>query len=297
MKQDELYKNRSISACLKTAYVLWSTNFTIICKRVWKPLLALSLSSVVAVEAALTVYKSAMMGQWSVGGGIALLLGLVLLLASSMWYLAAVMTLATPLGLRKCLRRSAAALGFLTGSFIVLSLLLMAVSVGFFLLASKKMSPITEATWNTGIQAVIFLVYLVLMLPFAYSLMNYFNQPDTRFVAGFLKPWSRGMRHWGRLFSVMFFSGLILFIVEAVVEMPLYLLLKAAMMSADGVAGGDASGLPGSFPVLLAVTALIVYALIYLVTVWNIFTLHYAYGSMVATDREKKALKSEQENQ
>ena len=135
MKQDELYKNRSISACLKTAYVLWSTNFTTICKRVWKPLLALSLSSVVAVEAALTVYKSAMMGQWSVGGGIALLLGLVLLLASSMWYLAAVMTLATPLGLRKCLRRSAAALGFLTGSFIVLSLLLMAVSVGFFLLA------------------------------------------------------------------------------------------------------------------------------------------------------------------
>ncbi len=291
MNKDKLYKNRSISACLKAAYDLWSTNIPTLLRRLWKPLLALSLCFAATTLAVYWDYKAFVTGQsWQVPAAGALVC-LLLTLAAWAWYQGGIMALATPYSLKHCLKRSAASVAFMTGYAILTLLLVAAVSVAFFLLSYKKLTPEVEAGWNVTLEALVLALSLVLALPFTFSTMNYFNRQYSHFGNGFLKAWVKGLRHWGRLFSVVFFSGLIFLILAFVIGMPLCVIAQAGFLSANGMAGGDAPGLPGSFPLLLFLTAFVVSAILAVAFVWNVFTLHYAFGSIVTIDREKRALK------
>jgi len=138
--------------------------------------------------------------------------------------------------------------------------------------------------------SVLFLVGCILFvfaIPLAYSETHYLIEADSSFAGIFGRPYRHGFRNWGFLAVVYILTAIIQSILSIVLFLPYVVLLMAMQTDARGVALGDASGLPGSFSILLfGVCVLTSFIWVYLAT-WNGLVFYYAYGRIESRSKTK----------
>ena len=204
--ETELYKSRSHSACIKAAYILFSTHLTTVFKRTWFPVLVYSM-----VLAALIILYMPNKAWTDAGlstpferlliiGGVD-----VLALASSVWIATVLASLFNGLPKRSNLLHSLLLNVFLAGIILLAAIVLREGDVlAMKALFSMKMSAETVGVASWGILILLATIIGTALLPLAFSLMKYWIEPDMKLSVVFGKAYRRGLRHWGFLFITLF---------------------------------------------------------------------------------------------
>ena len=287
--ETELYKSRSHSACIKAAYILFSTHLTTVFKRTWLPVLVYS----IVLAALIILYMpnkawtdaglSTPFERLLIMGGVD-----VLALASSVWIATVLASLFNGLPKRSNLLHSLLLNVFLAGIILLAAIVLREGDVlAMKALFSMKMSAETAGVASWGILILLATIIGAALLPLAFSLMKYWIEPDMKLSVVFGKAYRRGLRHWGFLFITLFVMALIFGLILFVLSIPFGIIAMAQVCNQIGILQGDLSGIPSGFSVLLYGTALITFFLSIYLVIWSIFVLYYAYGSIEATERER----------
>ena len=123
---------------------------------------------------------------------------------------------------------------------------------------------------------------LLLLVPFHYVTIKYFFCREAKLRKHLLPFYVTGLRHWGFLFGISFFTTFIAVVVGALLFLPVSILFLAQLQSAVGQSMGDASGLPTYFPLLQFASVALCTLLFLLMSVWAIFVSYYAFGAIEA---------------
>lgn len=283
--ETDLYRIRSLAHCTKAAYDLFASNLRQIVRRTWLPFAVLA--AVVAVGQAVLVtlpVLETMIGGHAPGAwGLALgCLGTGLaLLAASTWADAAVAGLLNGAPLGRNLPRMARLVGLMVLVWLVVMVATSAVSM-LPLALGKPEEAASGALLSTGVALLLFVVAGAALLPMAYSATKYYMEPAQRIGSVLGKPYRRGWRHWGLLFSAALLTAIIAGLVGMVVTMPVHIVQLAHWANAQGLVLGDADGMPPYSP-LLAFAASMVCTFVYAyVMVWVQMVFYYIYGSIEA---------------
>ena len=235
-----LFKNRSITACMKASYDLISDNFTSLLKKTWWAVL------IYAFFTALTLYfriPNKALHDWGVNSPMASFILQTLiysaLFLSSFLPGAALWTWINKKGFAKNLLH-----------FSVLSLLCQVFS----------------------------LLLIIGALPFAHVIPAYMLKEKGEKLSPW-QAYKQGLRHIGSLFSMGFLSCIMLLTLSFILIIPTLILAWAQVSSQLGALNGDPTGVPGYFSILLMVTLVAtLFVLIYLCA-WMYISYAYLYGA------------------
>lgn len=283
--ETELYKIRSLAHCAKVAYELYASNFGRIVRRTWLPALVLS---VVLALGHLLSHQFPLLPDAATGGEmpgwqpLAVLFGTaVAALPAAVWTNAAVASLLNGMAFRANLGRMARLAGVLTAIAVVA----LAVVGGVGVLPLARSAPEDAghaALLSGGVALLAAVVVAVCMLPIGYSATKYSMEPSLPVSTVVGKAYRRGWRHWGLLCSATLLTGIVTMVLGVVVLMPVAVTQLAFLSDQMGVAMGDASGLPATFPLLVFMAVLASAMLMVYVMVWVLLVFYYLYGTIEA---------------
>jgi len=291
MEQD-LYKNRSFSACIRSAYTLLTENFTIILSRIWLPtfLYALfaALSFVLAINNLQGIYTT---GNYnSMGNNTIETLVSIVSMFFSLWIYTRIFTFLNgqkfSLNLNKIVKLFVAY--FLFAATLVF---LFAIGIGIYVAISLQTQVSQPQTIvNIVLFTIAFMVVFGLVcLPISYFIMKYMNEDNLHIHKHFFPVMRVGYRYYGLIFSTLFFSQLIFSILMLIIFSPLIILGIVLFVSSTGLTQGDASGLPSYFPYLIYLFSVVACCLSFIGYTWMIIVMQYLYGSIET--RENARLK------
>lgn len=295
-----LFKNRSITSCMKAAYDYTGSHFTSLIKKTWWATL------IYAILMAITVYfrmPNKGLHDWGVENPITSYLLQTIIYAMT-WFAfclssAAIWTWLTKTSFWKNLLKftivyiifeiiGGFAIGFGYGG----------TSAIYQAMATKAMAANSTLTLTyavTGIVAIILLVIVALLaLPFAHIIPHVMlKQKEEK-----LKPWStykEGVKHLGSIFLMGFLGTIIICIISCIVLIPTFIMSWAQMSSQMGALGGDPLGVPAYFtPLLLIVLSITIFVLTYVAS-WLGISYAYLYGSNTNLEKKKKELQNTNE--
>lgn len=295
--ETDINKIRSVRSCIRGAYDLFGTNLRTIVRKTWLPALVFSLVT------ALTVLISPSLADEPVTsraealhflGSVALFIGLlVLAIAAFAWIDTAVVSLLNGRSFKFNLPRVARQAVFTIVVVLVLSLITMAASfIPFHLAAGTKQGITPQVLQASGAVTLgLSLLYAIVLIPTAYSTMKYFIEPQQRVMSIIGKPYLRGWRHWGYLFTITLLLAIIGGVLYIIVQMPTLITTVARQQDEAGLLMGDPTGLPAYFPVLAFIAAMLCSFVWSYVLVWAEMAYYYAYGSIEARIKEKSLAK------
>ena len=286
----ELYKSRSYSGCIKSAYILFSTNLTTIFKRTWLSILVysiplaimidLSLSSRALNEADLPIPTTTLvlmsgMCIWSLAGCI--------------WFIAVVNRILNTRTLKANLIRATVLILILlhVAGFVKIILQLVNTLVVSTFLSAKVSSGAATLT-STVIEILLDSAFFVALLPCTFSIIKYLIDPQSKISDIFGKTYRHGWRHWGFLFITLFTTGIIFCLIATVLFAPFGIIVEAQISDLLGTLNGDPSGIPSNFYILLYGTTLLTSFIFAYLVIWSSFVFYYAYGSIETTERERE---------
>lgn len=286
----ELYKSRSYSGCIKSAYILFSTNLTTIFKRTWLSILVysiplaimidLSLSSKALNEADLPIPTTTLvlmsgMCIWSLAGCI--------------WFIAIVNRILNTRTLKANLIRATVLILILlhVAGFVKIILQLVNTLVVSTFLSAKVSSGAATLT-STVIEILLDSAFFVALLPCTFSIIKYLIEPQSKISDIFGKAYRHGWRHWGFLFITLFITGIIFCLIATVLFAPFGIIVEAQISDLLGTLNGDPSGIPSNFYILLYGTTLLTSFIFAYLVIWSSFVFYYAYGSIETTERERE---------
>lgn len=287
---NELIKSRNVAKCVSAALALFNGNIKRIVSALWLPILV----GAIVMAANMTISFSADRLGKNVSVipyvvTVAILMGFVVYV----WLSAALFNLLNAQGLkRNIIKVSKVVLTYLA-LVVVLSIILGVAIVAYYFL-SGSIDIKQPGAFNMlmlkmmGIIMLFSIILGLLFLPFVYSYFAYMMEEGS-FRKTFFPAYKVGLRHWGFLFVVFLVLGLIMFVLSAVLAMPLIILTSSQAISLRGMMWGDPSGLPSYFPWLFFVTIVIVYCILYMLLVWENFVIYYAYGSIKRNELDRKA--------
>jgi len=296
--EKDLYINRSFSACIKAAYVLFSSNMKTILKKTWLPALVCAIFFTATFLFSIpdkTIHDLGM-SHYTIT---MILMAVIYLLSfiGNTWLVATVASLLNGRALKGNLFRSI----MLTGVEIILMLLYSSIInfgnsfVTSFLISSKLATAPHALLFGHITTLVILLLIFVFSLPFAFSTTRYIINHDTGLPDVFRHGYKMGLRHWGYQFTTYFLAMLLLIIVMFVILIPLLVISMSQTFNQLGILNGDANGVPGYFFWLLSATTLITMYVLTYVEVWIFFLSYYIYGSIETKERNKKDKSKKQE--
>ncbi len=164
-----------------------------------------------------------------------------------------------------------------------------AVTIAIYIAVAKLIGTVAWAIIAVGI--VLFILSLVITLPFAYIIPRYMLLEKGEK----LSPWKSykcGLRHSGSFFKLGFLGYLLLLCICFLLSLPMNILIGVQFFSQMGALDGDPIGVPGYFPALfITVETIILFLIIYL-SYWLLLSFTYLYGSIENDEKEKKELKS-----
>lgn len=267
--EQELYKSRSLSACLKSALDTVCNNAkTIICNT-WLPALIYALAA-----AALPITD----GNEVKDMVLKLIICLATVTANALLF-GKVATMLNGKKLKHNVKR------IIWVSLLMLGITVLAVmilSAIFVLTNNWALSAGSTNTMSYALIAcgVIIIIMGVTLLPTAYSCMNYIYGNDTTFGSIFGKPYMTGMKSWGFLFMINLLLGIICTIVLIpILAVPLTLgIANAANMGSMIL--GDENGLPSYFIPLYYLASVLSSFLIAYIAIWAHIAMYYAYGNI-----------------
>ncbi|MCH4147261.1 MAG: hypothetical protein LKG25_03690 [Prevotella sp.] len=297
--EKDLYINRSYSACIKAAYVLFSSNMKTILKRTWLPALLCAIFFTAAFLFSIpdkNIHDLGMSHSNITGS----LMAFVYLLnfAASTWLVATVASLLNGKTIKGNLFRSV----MLTGIQLILMILYIFIinfgsSFVTSFLISSKLATVPHAIIGGYVTALVILLLLfVFSLPFAFSTTRYIIDHETKLSEVFSHGYKMGLRHWGYQFTTYFLATLLLIVVTFIILIPLLVISMAQTFNQLGMLDGDANGAPGYFFWLLTATSLLTMYVITYVVIWCLFLSYYIYGSIETKEKNKKVKLKKQEN-
>lgn len=278
MLEPELYKIRSVSACMGCAYHLFTDNFKKIFRRMWLPILVTSLCMSVAMLMAQNMERIQLAGSGMYSPELMMAMGeysivQLISLIPALWMGGRLFGLLNDRTTGWNVRR-------LIKGYVSVIVAMIVVELVFFLIGMAVGGALTA----TAFLSLGFLVIFVASVPLIYSWMKYFMDPDMRLGMLFGKAYKAGWRHWGFLFGLFFLVALIMVVICVILFLPAMGLETAAQANAAGMLGGDASGLPAAFSVLTYVVFACTYFILYFVEIWMTFNIYYGYGSVEARE-------------
>lgn len=297
--EKELYKNRSFSACIHAAYVLFATNLKVILRRTWLPVLLMSVALTFNVLFNLPdkhihdLGMSHPMLTTSIMGA-----AFILNLLAEIWIMAVIAGL---LNLRPLKANIVRAL-VLMGISLIITLAAIAIisfSQNFvlgFLISSKLVTPSMAGAAGVGITLLLVMLLLVFTLPFVFSTTKFLMDHEVRPSAIFKSDYRRGLRRWGMLFGALFFTTVIITILSFVLFVPFIILVTSQTINQIGMLNGDPSGVPGYFFWLLSVITLLTMFIFSYEIIWAMLVNYYVYGAIEAKEKlkeENNGLKNE----
>ena len=105
-----------------------------------------------------------------------------------------------------------------------------------------------------------------------------------------------GFKHWGYLFSTLLMSCIIMVALSLVLCIPLYICVYGVISDHIGVSGGDPSGLPTLFPLILFFVGALTGFFFLFAQLWQTYALAYAHGAILTRDNIQQQRKRENAN-
>ncbi len=197
-------------------------------------------------------------------------------------------------------------LGCITGNYAILfkrglissllvAIVLLSVLWGgdMLLLGLKKVIGTHSMLFRIGFELVkllFVLLYVILLLPFSYSMMRYIHEKEFSAGSIFTRFYVEGFKHKGFILLVVFILALICFVVLAIGFMPGIILVLEYLTHAEGQLMGDPNGLPHNFPYLLYSTLIVLLFIGQYVLGFCCYTVYFVYLSIKKrTDEKAKA--------
>ena len=289
-----LYKSRSFSSCILAAYQLMSKNLRNILKATWLPVLiyVFILASFLLINLPNEEVVALGIAHFALYIGVlaSCLLGLIV---TGIWALSRLMSILNEEPRRWNFMRAV----WLTLNSIVITLVITAVVVAVAKLAGGYLAPYMQNHFWLFLCMAFFIVLMavVLLLPLNYGFIKDLNERDMRFWHDFLPSYRIGLRRTSFIFITLFITGLIVLILATIVMLPYLTLTSAYYTSLMGHILGDASDLPGYFPVLYFITTAVVYFLLWYVTAFIIVVVFFMYGSIEKRREEQRAIRLEEQ--
>ena len=287
----ELYKNRNVSACFAAAYNLFITNLTKIARHLWMPIVAFSVAYALLLNVRLHLLLHVDELLQDLGEFFALwsgnLLLNLLLLSAVAWIVSALMSRLNSFGLKQNLRRGFVLTGFSLCVAIVCAILFAGVCGAVYLGLSSIAGMSVVSKVVIGIVVLVTLcVMIFFLLPLNFVSMKYFM--DGGRLLPSLRAWYHvGMHHVGLLFATVLVAFILFCVLSLVFGMPLYVLTHAQIASIDGLRMGDASILPDGFSWMMGGASLLYGLFMAFFILWNILLNYYVYGSIEQSERER----------
>lgn len=289
--EKDLYINRSFSACIKAAYVLFSSNMKTILKKTWLPTLVCAIFFTATIL--FSIPDKAIHDFGMSHSNIAMIvIGAIYLLSfvGNTWLIGAVASLLNGKPFKSNLFRSI----MLTGVEIILMLFyLFIINVGSsfitsFLISSKLTTAPHALIAGYIIISVLLLIVFIFSLPFLFSTTRYIIDHETPLSDIFRHGYKMGLKHWGYQFTTYFLAMLLLIIVMFIIMIPLLVISMAQTLNQLGMLNGDANGVPDYFFWLLSATTLITMYVLTYAEVWLFLLSYYIYGSIETKEKNKK---------
>jgi hypothetical protein len=286
--ESELYKMRGVGKCVQAATDLFIGNLKLIVRHTWKAALTIGLLTALLVVVSMSGGTSSILNGDAANSLWPCLL-LVPLLMAEAWLMGCVTTLLNNQPRKPNLRRAFRQMALWVG----ISIVVMAASAGISMLWIYSLhlkDGMTGLLLFFGSAGLVYLLFLLALLPMLYSSMKYLIDPTQRLGIVLGKSYREGWRYWGFLFVLALLTLLFAAIIYALLMIPMQIVFSAQIYSAVGVQMGDPSGLPSYMPVLMAfTTCLCVTAWVY-VCIWVFLIFYYAYGSIEAKLAARKNL-------
>ena len=275
LKKDELYKNRGYAKCISCGYHAIIDNFKSIFSYTWKSALAYGLVEFVALAITDGFVAPTDATGWVVWGVM-----LAAVVVSNYYMFANIVNMFSKQGKSVAFRKLLELLVW----GVVISVLLMLV---MFLTAAFSYSSQYNAEILIGVFALISLLVLILGIPFGYLTVKFLVEDEKHFFNVIKSGFRKGFSHWGLIFVSLILSVFFVALASFVVALPLYILVIAKFLSETGVTLGDASGMPGYFPYIFAITSAIVSVILVYFNSSIFSTLYFTYGSIEQRENER----------
>lgn len=293
IKQIELYKSRSYTACITEAMGIFAHNIKTIFLHTW--------AYAVAVGVASSLYASAvtdiMANAATTGNMVLLACASVLSVCTTVALYGRAATLInqqkTAWSIKRTARITLIALAF--GLIVGIGLGVVAAAIAPAEPAAKQ--PEAFSTESICVNVAVLLISL-LVLPYVYAFAKYMMEPDTKLLRMLTRSYKTGLRHWGFIFTTSFLTYLCMAVCAVILALPTVIIISARVMSISGMATvGDPSGLPPYFDAMqfgLFAIAAFIWAYI---SIFCAFVYFLIYGSIETREKEKKAFLGDMQNQ
>ncbi|MCD8282482.1 MAG: hypothetical protein LUC22_04415, partial [Prevotella sp.] len=184
--------------------------------------------------------------------------------------------------LRYCWARTAAACGVNVAITVAVVLVVWGIASSDVMLASSgRMTATAALLLFAGEMLIAAVLLLAFLSPVVYVLTKYIIEPETTMRSAW-RAYRTGLRSAGFIVAFVLLCAVVLLIAYVVIALPMMIATGALALSEAGSAAGDAPGLPGSFPVLYALTAFVMCFVWVVLRVWSIFATYYMYASIEA---------------
>lgn len=288
--ENELYKLRSVRACIKSATDMMISNPLTILRRTWLPTLVLSIVSGISIllPSLFESQQPTTTEITTVSTPLIILSAILLVayIAVASWWGASVISLLTGSKVKDNIRRMLYLLLAMIGLYVILGI---CVSVGYMLPMFGDKTSLGHPTIVSPLVAGFILVLaLIFILPIGYSAMKYLVEPQQKVMSIVGKPYITGLHRWGFLFLTTLLGGIIISILIIITGIPEIILETAKKSNDIGMAMGDSNGLSASFMVLQFFVTILCYFIWYYIYCWMNFVYYYVYGSIEAKEKAKK---------
>lgn len=298
MNINELFKHRSVTACMKASYDLLSSNLKNLLSKTWWAFLPQALLMAIFVYLRM---PNKGLHDWGEDSPMASFIfqTIVYLLTIVMGFVgaAAIWKWVNEKPFIKNLKRFF--IVAICSMIIIYGIIGIAAVIYFAIIAAtgafSPSAPLASQLIAVLAGIVLVAAVLVLVLPFAYIIPRYMLLESN----DKLKPWKSykcGLRHAGSIFKLGFLGYLLFLCIGFIIETPMMVLMGVQAFSQIGVLEGDPVGVPSYFPILfIGTTTLILFISCYIGS-WLFFAFNYLYGSIEHDEKEKIALQQQEAN-
>lgn len=275
----ELYKNRSITACMKASYDTMASHPIPLLKKTWWAVLAS------AIVTALCLYirlPNKALHDWGEENQMA-----SFVLQTIIYVLCTVTNILTGTVLWNWINKKS--LWWNLKHYFAIWLISNLVAAAVILGISWAGIALVGDTAKTVAFAVAAVLTIIVMLPFGYL------QPRVMLLeeGEKLRPWrsyAKGFRYSGGIFMLVFLGTIITLLIICVLFIPAFILCGAQTMAQLGAMDGDPLGTPAYFtPLFIVVSGILLFAFNY-VEYWLSLAFAYLYGSYRTQEKERKQM-------
>jgi len=288
IKQAALSKSRSYIACLSEANKMLFNNIRTIFARTWIYCAVLAVVSAIY----LSLYLHAMLFGYNTALRIGLVAFSLFMICAGMAYFARIMFLVNGRPMKWNIVRSSK----LTLCYICFNAIIGLIFTGIAYATIYHEQPAgTIQLVNIFATFVIAsLIIMLLMLPYAYVVMQYMIEPECKLRNIIFKSYVTGLRHWGFIFTALLLTTLCTLVCSLLVSIPLLIIMTANIMSVYGVNTlGDPIGLPSYFVIIQSVVFVLTFFIWSYINIFTIFVSYFLYGSIKTREKEKMDAKQE----